>query len=122
MRFVGLKASGSSFRFGRFWAAAVRLKLAKSDSCIYVPANAVKDKVHLATMSSFRMLRALHRTVRPQLLRIHCLRICPVRVRAMSTGDAPHGSGPQTRMQKTNAKEFYCLTEKDVRAALLPGR
>ncbi len=24
-------------------------------------------------------------------------------------------SAVQTRMQKTNAKEFYCLTEKDVR-------
>ena len=70
-------------------------------------------------MSSFRMLRALHRTVRPQLWRSHFPRICLVRVRAMSTDDASQGSGSQTRMQKTNAKEFYCLTEKDVRTALL---
>ena len=32
-------------------------------------------------------------------------------VRSMSD----NGSTQQTRMQKTNAKEFYCLTEKDVR-------
>lgn len=29
-------------------------------------------------------------------------------------GSANGSDGPQTRMQKTNAKEFYCLTEKDV--------
>ena len=65
------------------------------------------------------MLRALRPTL-PRIVRLGApLRSAarPIqrafRVYAMSH-DAQGAGGTQTRMQKTNAKEFYCLTEKDV--------
>ena len=61
------------------------------------------------------MLRAVHLTVKPQRWRICCVRSHCVRIRAMAQDAAAQEGVAQTRMQKTNAKEFYCLTEKDVR-------
>ena len=65
------------------------------------------------------MLRAL-RPAFPRIVRLGTPVRSPARpvqrafsVYAMSH-DAQGAGGTQTRMQKTNAKEFYCLTEKDV--------
>lgn len=64
------------------------------------------------------MLRAVRLTVGPHL-RNSCVCNCARRVQAMShRGSENDSNRPQTRMQKTNAKEFYCLTEKDVLAIL----
>jgi len=68
-------------------------------------------------MQSRDMLRALRPTV-PVLLRSHRPTYLIPCIRSMSVkeSDQPAGTSTvQTRMQKTNAKEFYCLTEKDVR-------
>ena len=63
-----------------------------------------------------RMLHAVRLAVPARLLRINCTCSRARRGQAMShQGSGISGDGPQTRMQKTNAKEFYCLTEKDVR-------
>ena len=64
------------------------------------------------------MLRALRPTV-PVLLRSHRPTHLVPYIRSMSAKETDQNvqgtSTVQTRMQKTNAKEFYCLTEKDVR-------
>ncbi len=76
-------------------------------------------------MHAHSMLRALHPTV-PRIIRTFRFSSTVLPVRAMSHGNAPQHeqstSVPQTRMQKTNAKEFYCLTEKDVRQSFLQIR
>lgn len=65
---------------------------------------------------TLRMLHAVRLTVHTPILRNSCICSCVRRVGVMSQNGSAHSSdGPQTRMQKTNAKEFYCLTEKDVR-------
>ena len=61
------------------------------------------------------MLHAVRLTVPIRLVRKTCICSCARHLQAMShQGSASGSDGPQTRMQKTNAKEFYCLTEKDV--------
>lgn len=75
----------------------------------------IKSKVNATVTLAVRTLRMLHAvrlTVHTPILRNSCVCSCVRRVRAMSANGS---DGPQTRMQKTNAKEFYCLTEKDVR-------
>ena len=60
------------------------------------------------------MLRALRPSVPSFVHRFRPVQYRP-HLRVMSENASAQGpGGTQTRMQKTNAKEFYCLTEKDV--------
>ena len=90
-----------------------------ADSCSFSVLIKSKAMPRCQDGSSVRIRRMLHAarlTVPARLLRNNRICSCAGRIQAMSQqGSAGNGSdGPHTRMQKTNAKEFYCLTEKDV--------